>query len=406
MKRLNFWSLCLRVGCAARNAMSDPRNLNFEKQPKNYAQLKAELTSEASGTSGKTLYENIIAAAKQQVKELGCFVAGTLVHTREGLVPIEKIKVGDYVLSKLESGEGEQSYQRVTRTYEYEDREVYFAAWVVEDRVVPRAKPVDFSKLERGYVVVTGAHPFRVRQVETVSEEGRRIFQEVDDWMSIESMHQLDSDDRIKGGAGLTFHVELVDGRVACLRYPEALLQDNNHNIGIGFYSQAWDWGGTEVQFTENGPIATIGNTGIFYKERGLDIDIDEETLLDYQMEYDSTKPLNTQLMGRLLMRRKVYNIEVENTHTYFVGVMGAWVHNISGIVEKTLTHNPVKDVGVYMYEKGKAAFHKALRLQQNGNKGIAITPDIDALSSGGQSSRVRHAHTARNQWCARRTLP
>jgi len=271
----------------------------------------------------------------------GCFVAGTLVHTKEGLRPIEQIKVGDYVLSKPESGEGETSYQRMTRTFEYEDREVYFAAWIVEDRVVPRAHPVDFSKLERGYVVVTGAHPFRVRQMETVSEEGKRIFQEVNDWMSIESMHQLDIDDRIKGGAGLTFHVELVDGRVACLWLSEALLQDNEPNIGIGFKREAWDWGGTAVQFAESGPIATIDHTGISYKERSLLIDIDEETLIDYQMEYDWSKPLNTQLMGRLLMRRKVYNIEVENTHTYFVGEMGVWVHNISGIVENTLTRNP-----------------------------------------------------------------
>ena len=29
----------------------------------------------------------------------GCFVAGTLVHTKDGLVQIEQIKVGDWVLS-------------------------------------------------------------------------------------------------------------------------------------------------------------------------------------------------------------------------------------------------------------------------------------------------------------------
>ena len=33
------------------------------------------------------------------------FVAGTLVHTDKGLVPIEQIKVGDMVLSKPEIGE-------------------------------------------------------------------------------------------------------------------------------------------------------------------------------------------------------------------------------------------------------------------------------------------------------------
>ncbi|HNL79384.1 MAG TPA: polymorphic toxin-type HINT domain-containing protein, partial [Agitococcus sp.] len=45
------------------------------------------------------------------------FVAGTLVHTDKGLVPIEQLKVGDMVLSKHESGEGEQAYKRVVNTF-------------------------------------------------------------------------------------------------------------------------------------------------------------------------------------------------------------------------------------------------------------------------------------------------
>lgn len=54
----------------------------------------------------------------------GCFIAGTLVHTKEGLVPIEKIQVGDWVLSKHESGQGECVYKRVTQTFAHPDQEV------------------------------------------------------------------------------------------------------------------------------------------------------------------------------------------------------------------------------------------------------------------------------------------
>ena len=36
------------------------------------------------------------------------FVAGTLVHTNKGLVPIQNLKVGDLVLSKHENGESEK----------------------------------------------------------------------------------------------------------------------------------------------------------------------------------------------------------------------------------------------------------------------------------------------------------
>ena len=46
---------------------------------------------------------------------IDCFVAGTLVHTRSGPVPIEQIKVGDVVLSHPDQG-GEPGYKRVVNT--------------------------------------------------------------------------------------------------------------------------------------------------------------------------------------------------------------------------------------------------------------------------------------------------
>ncbi len=315
---------------AARNAMSDPRNLNFEKQPKNYAQLKAELTSEASGASGKTLYENIIAAAKQQVKELGCFVAGTLVHTQEGLCPIEQIKVGDYVLSKPESGEGEQSYQRVTQTFEYEDREVYFAAWDVE------AQPINgVQQWEQGYAVVTGAHPFWVKKIQDQLPLGTEF--ECNRWMSIEAMINMYRDGRkTRQGCGYIFLVELADGRIAWLKHFSAILQHRDPTLGIAFSREVQDWSllGPVIRFLPQGAIAVRDERGQYLEEA-----LYEDDAIEY--DYDDEDSLVTQSMGFLPMRRKVFNIEVENTHTYFVGEPGVWVHNISGIVEKTLTRNP-----------------------------------------------------------------
>lgn len=43
------------------------------------------------------------------------FVAGTLVHTDKGLVPIEQVQVGDMVLSKHENDFGKTTYNRVIR---------------------------------------------------------------------------------------------------------------------------------------------------------------------------------------------------------------------------------------------------------------------------------------------------
>ena len=50
-----------------------------------------------------------------QVFEKGCFMAGTLVTTKEGLKPIEEVKIGEYVMSKNEES-GETSYKKVTDT--------------------------------------------------------------------------------------------------------------------------------------------------------------------------------------------------------------------------------------------------------------------------------------------------
>ncbi len=46
------------------------------------------------------------------------FVAGTLVHTDKGLVPIEQIKVGGLVLSRNENNpNGELAYKKVLKTF-------------------------------------------------------------------------------------------------------------------------------------------------------------------------------------------------------------------------------------------------------------------------------------------------
>ncbi len=75
-----------------------------------------------------------------------CFVAGTLVHAKEDLRPIEEIKVGDYMLSKPESGTGELAYKRVTKTFVHENREVFGITYGVDGEAV--------------LLVTTAEHPF------------------------------------------------------------------------------------------------------------------------------------------------------------------------------------------------------------------------------------------------------
>lgn len=77
------------------------------------------------------------------------FTFGTLVHTKEGLKPIEQIKAGDYVLSKPESGKGEKAYKRVVNTFVHEDKLVRDIAYRTTD-----------GSNETNRLYVTTNHPF------------------------------------------------------------------------------------------------------------------------------------------------------------------------------------------------------------------------------------------------------
>lgn len=87
-------------------------------------------------------------------KEDACFAGGTLVHTKNGLVPIEQIQVGDWVLSRPEAG-GELSYKPVTRTFVHESSFIFllFFRHAVE-------KDGKWFNHRSETIVATGGHPF------------------------------------------------------------------------------------------------------------------------------------------------------------------------------------------------------------------------------------------------------
>src|SRR5882724_7743845 len=81
-----------------------------------------------------------------------CFVPGTPVHTRDGLVTIEQVQIGDWVLSRPENG-GAQAYKRVVRSFSAAAQLVFYVDFFTSDALTWE---------QRDCVVTTGSHLFWV----------------------------------------------------------------------------------------------------------------------------------------------------------------------------------------------------------------------------------------------------
>lgn len=267
------------------------------------------------------------AYSKQQMREPGCFVAGTLVHTKEGLRPIEQIKVGDLVLSKPESGKGELSYQPVTKTFSYENRELYLVGMTELDRETGKV-----LRYETEYFAVSGSHPIWIDYFEQLKFYGdEKVITPVNDWVTIEDYylkcwHAENNSLEDKLTVPDAYAV-LANGSPVIFGAPHRIVKGHLADEGVLFSGDDDMWNencmGKRIRFgakgAENlqgpGSYTTLGDA--------------EDANYDYT-GYDVDSPLSLVKLsgGHLPMRRTVYNIEVANTHTYFVGELGLWVHN------------------------------------------------------------------------------
>jgi hypothetical protein len=239
-------------------------HLNIRRPGLTYDEMVAANADEYAGeASYKKVIDDAIAEGTRLqpvTADAACFVAGTLVHTKEGLVPIEQIRVGDWVLSQPEQ-KGERAYKRVVKTFEFEDREVIAVDYLKD------GKP-------GGGFVVAGNHPFWVQNA---------------GWTRA---------DYLQGGEIL----ELADGS-ACKVFNQSPLERTTEK-GV-----AW----------MEGMIHSTRGDGF-----GRTVDMRQGTP---RFSYESV-PNDVTESEYGLYRTKVYNIEVEDYHTYYVGEIGAWVHN------------------------------------------------------------------------------
>jgi hypothetical protein len=193
----------------------------------------------------------------------GCFVKGTMVHTREGLKRIEEIKIGDYVLSSPEDGSGKPEYKRVLNTFVYRNKSIREIACINQDN-------------DKEFVAATGNHPFWV--------EGTG-------WTRADRLKEGDVVRFADGG------LSKIDSQFPVYRFPE-------EKLGIGW-----------VQLSE----LPLANPALGYL-----FDYANYALADYpngELDWEEMTEEN-------YLEVTVYNLEVEDFHTYYVSHMGIWVHN------------------------------------------------------------------------------
>ena len=206
---------------------------------------------------------------KFEKEEPNGFVAGTQVHTKEGLIPIEEIKIGDMVLSKSESGEGEQAYKRV----------------------------------------ISYDHPF------LVVGEG---------WQSAGQLTNGNS-------------ILLQNGQTAIVieeAFP--LLESEIKDVAIGCTRDGYMSDGSRdniIDFRGRKPVLVGG--GVIYKDSYSDEKFWHSSEEKVELPADDDHPLVQEMMRAAYeidenwYLADVYNIEIEDFLTYFVGHAGVWVHDV-----------------------------------------------------------------------------
>jgi len=202
------------------------------------------------------------------------FAAGTVVHVPSGVIAIESVRAGDLVLSR-DLVAGTTAFRRVARTYVLANEDLILVRFHQDGP--------DEDSMRIDTLAAAADQPFFVKSTYGSAGTGWRGARDY-----------LDNGDR----------VPLANGSDAC-----AICADQLHATdkpGIAWCAWAWggaqnDGGGYRVDMRFHPPVVS-----------------DDES---YNWGLDG---------GRIetKYRADVVCLEVEDSHSFFVGTMGAWVHD------------------------------------------------------------------------------
>jgi hypothetical protein len=217
------------------------------------------------------------------------FAAGTPVHTRDGPRPIESIAAGDFVLSQPEAT-GEREHKRVVRTIPHADEPIcraYF--WTKRE-----------AQFVRNYLLVTPAQPFYVIGYHNNGGFSDEYFEELDKPIGWRHAESLQSHQVVPVANGGTMHAGMVDRLWRTRKAGEGWVEVNSDSIV--------------------GHIAVVDGRSV--DDRGPQVDADFAGVDDF-----NERNFSPGIRDKWAYRSEVYQLEVEDFHTYYVGEHGLWVH-------------------------------------------------------------------------------
>ena len=262
-------------------------------------------------------------------KDFSGFTAGTLVHTETGLVPIEQLKIGDKVLSKAANGLGELIYKAVTNTMVTESVLVKLLELSIAiDSSLPMKEQIELQRLVDDQpatrLLITENHPLWVYDKQWINakevksqdilinkdlikysaESGNNSYDTT-------SLRQIYRTDRSNIGFVPKFDEDIPAqyGSLIDLTTGEELQNSVTYQaVTDKLYEHDEEW---KQRLLEQTPEADREGAEFFGFRQGEWKDPDTIDWVEGE--------------GPLTMT--VYNIEVADTHTYFVGEQGLWVN-------------------------------------------------------------------------------
>ena len=257
------------------------------------------------------------------------FVGGTLIHTETGLVPIEQLKIGDKVLSKAANGLGELIYKAITNTMSTGN----ISVWLLElsiavDSFLPIKERIRLRELSDSQpltrLLITENHPLWVydkqwTQAKKVRSQDVLINKDLIKYSSESGNNPYDTTSLSK-----IYKTDKLN-----IGFVPKFDEDSPAQYGslIDLTTGAEIKNGVTYQAVTN----KLYEYDKEWKQRLLEqTPEDEREHAEFfgfrQAEWKDPDTIDWE-EGEGSLTMTVYNIEVEDTHTYFVGETGIWVH-------------------------------------------------------------------------------